>query len=436
MIDSFNQGLLNFLNASPTPFHAVEYMSSELEDAGFKKLGENEAWELEVGGRYYVTRNGSSIIAFVNGEDDVIDHGIRMVGAHTDSPCLKVKPNPDIYHKGYWQLGIEVYGGVLRTPWMDRDLSLAGRVSVRDTSGDIHNLLVNFEEPIATIPNLAIHLDRTVNDGHKLNPQIHMAPILCRYEDGHKPSLNNLLTTYIEANFSGLTLGEILDFELCFYDTAVAAIIGLNEDFIAGARLDNLLSCYIALEAMISCDVKSSTLMICNDHEEVGSMSASGAQGPMLDTVLKRWLNGDSKVARVLDKSMMISVDNAHGVHPNYAEKHDANHGPILNEGPVIKINNNQRYATNSETSAQFRAICADAGVPYQAFVTRADMGCGSTIGPITSSEVGVKTIDIGVPTFAMHSIRELAGSADSFNLVKVLKAFYKLRSAPGAVNG
>jgi len=434
MIDTFNQGLLNFLNESPTPFHAVSYMRSELDDAGFEQLKEGDEWNLTEGGRYYVTRNDSSIIAFVNNTKDISERGITMAGAHTDSPCLKVKPNPDIYQKGYWQLGVEVYGGVLRTPWMDRDLSLAGRVSVRNLEGEILNLLVNFEDPIATIPNLAIHLDRNVNDGHKLNPQTQMAPIICRYNEDNKPNIKALLTNYIEANYADVQLSEILDFELSFYDTAPAAITGLNSDFIASARLDNLLSCYIALEAIINSDGSRAALMICNDHEEVGSMSSTGAQGPMLDTLLRRWLGDDHRVARVLDNSMMISVDNAHGVHPNYVEKHDLNHGPLLNEGPVIKINNNQRYATNSETSAQFRAICADIGVACQAFVTRADMGCGSTIGPITSSEIGVKTIDIGVPTFAMHSIRELAGSADAYNLAQVLKSFYQLENAPGAI--
>lgn len=434
MIDSFNQGLVNFLNASPTPFHAVEYMVAELRDAGFQPLNEGDEWQLEDGGRYYVTRNDSSIIAFIKGRQDEAQSGIRMVGAHTDSPNLRVKPNPDLYEKGYWQLGIEVYGGVLRAPWMDRDLSLAGRVTVRLSNGKLRNLLVNFEDPIATIPNLAIHLNRTVNDdGAKLNPQTQMAPVLGRYTDDHKPTLNDLLKNYIDANYADVCVDEILDFELSFYDTQGARLVGVNRDFLCAARLDNLLSCYIGLEALISSGDEVSSLLVCNDHEEVGSMSAAGAQGPMLETLLRRWLGDDERVARVIDRSMMISVDNAHGVHPNYVNAHDGSHGPLLNHGPTIKINANQRYATTSETSAQFKALCADSGVPCQSFVTRADMGCGSTIGPITASEVGVRTLDVGVPTFAMHSIRETAGSHDSYNLSKVLAAFFALANPPGA---
>ena len=433
MIDTFNRGLLNFLAASPTPFHAVENMANALSDAGFTRLREGDEWDLQRGGRYFITRNDASIIAFVKGLSDEVETGIRMVGAHTDSPNLKLKPQPDIYTKGYWQLGVEVYGGVLRAPWMDRDLSLAGRVTIRDTAGQLQNLLVNFEDPIAIIPNLAIHLDREANDKGAPNPQEQMAPVLGQCDDDHKPTLNALLLNYIEANYSDLQVDSILDHELSFYDVQRASLVGINKDFIASARLDNLLSCYIGLEAMISAGTDVSTVLICTDHEEVGSMSATGAQGPMLESLLRRWLGSDETVARVLDRSMMISVDNAHGVHPNYVNKHDNNHGPLLNQGPVIKINANQRYATTSETSAQFRTLCADAGVACQAFVTRADMGCGSTIGPITAAELGVKTIDVGVPTFAMHSIRELAGSLDSFNLVAVLKAFYVMKNAPGA---
>lgn len=434
MTEVFNQGMLNFLEASPTPFHATENIASELRDAGFEALSENAEWNLEPGGRYYVTRNDSSVIAFVKGLKPELETGIRMVGAHTDSPCLKVKPNADIYQKGYWQLGVEIYGGVLLAPWMDRDLSLAGRVTVLLQNGELKNILVNFEEAIATIPNLAIHLNRGVNDAFKLNPQLHLVPVLAQIDDEHKPTVVSLLKDYVAIHHSGLQVSDVLDYELCFYDTQAPAVIGLNKDFIVSARLDNLLSCYVGLESIINAGNEYSCLLVCNDHEEVGSASAVGAQGPMLETTLQRWLGSTDMVARVIDRSMMISVDNAHGVHPNYADKHDNNHGPLLNAGPVIKINSNQRYASNSETQAQFRDLCRQTDVPVQAFVTRSDMGCGSTIGPITATGIGVKTLDIGVPTFGMHSIRETAGSEDAANLVKVLQRFYTMSGRPGAL--
>ena len=217
----------------------------------------------------------------------------------------------------------------------------------------------------------------------------------------------------------------MLDYEVFFYDTQAPGLVGLNEEFIASARLDNLLSCFMGLKGLLAADSEQGMLLVCNDHEEVGSASAAGAQGPMLAQLLERLVPDNEQRSRMISRSMMISADNAHGIHPNFADKHDANHGPLINQGPVIKINANQRYATNSETGAIFRKFAEEANVPVQAFVVRSDMACGSTIGPITASEIGVKTIDIGVPQFAMHSIRELAGVKDAQGLVDILKRFY-----------
>ena len=351
MREELIQGLLDFLNASPTPFHATTSLAMRLEAAGYRHLDERATWHTEAGGRYYVTRNDSSIIAFKLGKRPAVDGGIRLVGAHTDSPCLRVKPNPELQRQGFFQLGVEVYGGAL----------LAEQLAME----------------------------------HDFNPD------------------------------------AVLDYELSFYDTQSAAIVGLNQDFIASARLDNLLSCYAGLQALIDADDEETCVLVCTDHEEVGSCSACGADGPFLEQVLRRVLPDGDAFVRTIQRSLLVSADNAHGVHPNYADKHDGNHGPKLNAGPVIKINSNQRYATNSETAGFFRHLCLENEVPVQSFVVRSDMACGSTIGPITASQLGVRTVDIGLPTFAMHSIRELAGSHDLEHLVKVLTAFYSSPELP-----
>ncbi|WP_101759319.1 M18 family aminopeptidase [Oceanicoccus sp. KOV_DT_Chl] len=420
-IKEFNDDLLAFLTASCTPFHAVEQITQRLDVAGFTALREADEWQLGAG-RYYVVRNGSSIVAFNVSDKDPVSSGFRMIGAHTDSPCLKVKPQPELQGEGYFQLGVEVYGGALLNPWFDRDLSLAGRVNFKDKSGAVCSALINFIKPIATVPSLAIHLDREANKNRTVNPQTDIPPLLML--DAADPvNFRELLLAQLLLEHPVCAAVQVLDYELSFYDTQAAALIGLNEDFIASARLDNLLSCYIGLQALIADDSQNSVL-VCNDHEEVGSTSAVGANGPMLKSVLQRILVSDKDLSRSMDQSMIISADNAHGLHPNFADRHDGNHGPRLNAGPVIKMNANQRYATNSDTSSLFKHWCDVAGEPVQSFVVRTDLGCGSTIGPITASELGVKTLDIGVPTFAMHSIRELAGSCDGYSLYRVFQQF------------
>lgn len=433
--NTFNDGLLQYLQQSPTPFHATEQLAERLVAAGFEMLYEAEPWQLQAGGRYLVTRNDSSIIAFVLPVTAALaDTGWRMVGAHTDSPCLKVKPNPDRVKQGYYQLGVEVYGGALLNPWFDRDLSLAGRVSYLDTDGVLQHRLINFVEPVAVVPSLAIHLDREANKKREINPQT-MLPLLLSIADPEqqKLDLRQLLLQQLQAEYPNADTTqavEVLDYELFCYDTQAPAMIGLEQQFIASARLDNLLSCYVGLEGMLQGlaggNADQGMLLVCNDHEEVGSQSAAGADGPFLEQVLERITPEVEQRQRMLAQSVMISADNAHGIHPNFADKHDANHGPMLNAGPVIKINANQRYATNSATSALFRQLAKAEDVPVQAFTVRSDMACGSTIGPLTAAKIGVPTLDIGVPTFGMHSIRELAGSEDAFNLMRVLQRFYR----------
>jgi aspartyl aminopeptidase len=422
----FNQNLLNFLDASPTPFHAVETMSARFDEQGFQHLDEKEAWGKLVAGRYYVTRNGSSILAFTLPDVYLADTGFHMVGAHTDSPCLHVKPRPEKIKQTLWQLGVEVYGGALLNPWFDRDLSMAGRVSYVDSMQEINHTLVDFKKAIATIPSLAIHLDREANTNRTVNPQNHLPPIIMQVEKGETKDFRDLLLTQIKQQQPDCDIVKVLDYEISLYDVQGAAVIGLNDDFISSARLDNLLSCYVGLNALLKADDQTAKLLICTDHEEVGSVSTSGAQGSLLESVMLRLCPDIESHHRMLQRSMMISVDNAHAIHPNFADKHDAEHGPKLNHGPVIKSNANQRYATNSETSAFFRQLCDKVDIPVQDFVVRSDMGCGSTIGPITAGSLGIKTIDIGVPTFAMHSIRELAGSQDAYMLDKALTQFFR----------
>jgi len=434
--EDFVNGLLEFIKNSPTPFHTVDTMVHILQQHGFKPLQENQPWQVDLntaGQAYYVTRNDSSIVAFRLNQP-LVENGMQMVGAHTDSPCLKVKPNPEILANNYLQLGVEVYGGVLLNPWFDRDLSLAGRVSYLDADGSIGHQLIDLEKPIAVIPSLAIHLDREANEKRTVNKQKHLPPILMKLPENDVEKsfdFKAMLLKLINANFQPVTnesatAKKVLSYELSFYDTQAPAVIGLHDDFIASARLDNLLSCYTGLMAIINNDGKQNALLVCNDHEEVGSMSAAGAQGPFLKSVLQRLCGNEEDNARMIANSILISADNAHGVHPNYADKHDSNHGPLLNSGPVIKVNANQRYASNSQTGALFEHLCELADVPVQSFVVRSDMACGSTIGPITASEIGVQTVDVGVPTFAMHSIRELAGRWDAYYLYRVLKQFFR----------
>ena len=418
---AFNEALIEFLSQATTPYHAVEAMVAQLKAVGFEDVDDGAVPQAGGGGVF--ERRGGSLIALMPGSKPLQESGVRMVGAHTDSPCLMVKPRPEQSSAGYAQLGVEVYGGALLNPWFDRDLSLAGRVSYLDENGGVATALVDFRRPIAVVPSLAIHLDREANSGRKVNAQTMMSPILA-LGDADSFSLRDLLKDEIEQQ--GLTCNEVLEYELCFYDTQRAALVGLKDEFIASARLDNLLSCFIGLQAMKGSAGEEWSLLVCNDHEEVGSQSASGAQGPMLRQFLESLCGESLTLSSLIRNSMMISVDNAHGVHPNFADKHDPKHGPKLNSGPAIKVNASQRYASSSDGAGLFQVLARRVDEPVQSFVMRADMACGSTIGPITAGELGVTTLDIGVPTFGMHSIRELAGSDDAYSLYRILGEYYR----------
>ena len=430
--NSIVQRIMEHLDAAPTPYHAVERVKMKLSEAGFEALNEAEEWDLKAGEKYYVQRRDASILAFIYGRDELDKTGIRLVGAHTDSPVLKVKPNPDQNKLSYKQLGIEVYGGALLNPWFDRDLSIAGRVVVDGKDG-VDIKLIDFKRPIAFIPSLAIHLDRSANQNRTVNPETDMMPVLMQVgpdnNEQEAVSFNALLAT--EISRQGFSCGEsdIVDFDLSFYDTQGAARVGIEEQFIASARLDNLLSSFIGLESFLQSDGEQSAILALFDHEEVGSQSDVGARSNFLMAFLERLVSSTEKRHRMLHNSMILSVDNAHGIHPNYASKHESGHAPLLNKGPVIKYDANQSYATCIDTSSIIKSLAKSEGVPLQQYVTRADMRCGSTIGPMSAAQTGMRTIDLGIATFGMHSIRELAGCDDLCHLEGLLTAFFKMRS-------
>ena len=417
------QDLLAFLGEATTPFHAVSAMSWRLAAAGFTELEQIDGAELEPGAGYFYTRNGSSIIAFRAGVQPATA-GVRLIGAHTDSPNLSVKPNPMKLRHGVAQLAVDVYGGALLNPWFDRDLSLAGRVNFVDGGGALHAELIDFRAPVAIIPSLAIHLDREANSTRSVNPQRDILPVLLSAESDQPLDFHAMLAQQVRQQYPEYDDVRVLDWEMSLYDTQAPSLVGLQQDFIASARLDNLLSCHAGLAALLAAETDQWSVLVCNDHEEVGSASAVGAQGPMLLDLLDAIAGSAADSRQLRSQSMMMSVDNAHAVHPNFSDRHDENHGPLLNGGPVIKINRNQRYATSGEGAALVRLLAERTEVPVQSFVVRTDMGCGSTIGPITASETGINTVDLGVPTLGMHSIRELAGSRDPDYLVALLTGF------------
>ena len=421
--NAFNQGLLAYLDASPTPFHATREGVRPLLEAGFTRLEEDAAWSLVPGGRYVVTRNDSSLIAFCMGTKPLAETGLRVIGAHTDSPCLKLKPNPEFEQHGSQMLAAEVYGGVLLAPWFDRDLSLAGRVTLVMPNGELVNHLVDLRCPIAVIPSLAIHLDRQANDKRSINKQTHL-PALVACKSDTRFEIKQAVKEAISRETPALADGSVLGFELSFYDTQPARIVGWKGEFVASARLDNLLSCYTGLCALRDADPALPQLLVCNDHEEVGSGSTAGARGNFLESVLQRLLPDHESRARAMARSMLVSTDNAHAVHPNFGDRHDPRHAPLINGGPALKVNANQSYATSSESAAVFLRAAQEAGVTVQSFVARTDLGCGSTIGPLAATRLGLRTVDVGVPTFAMHSIREMAGTADAHALYRVLGRF------------
>jgi aspartyl aminopeptidase len=423
--------LMAFLDHSPTPYHAAAESVRRLVAAGFRELSEADPWSLEPGDRRYAVRGDSSLVAFQVGRTTPAEGGFRVLGAHTDSPNLRLKPLADTGAHGYRQLAVEPYGGVLLHTWLDRDLSLAGRVALRGDAAP-HTRLVDFARPLLRVPSLAIHLNREIHqEGLKLNAQTQLVPV-GGLEQG--PPLAELLASELRAQGdAGVRAEDVVGFDLALYDVQRAAVAGLRGEFLHSARLDNLASCHASLCALIAaCDApppEFTRLVVLYDHEEVGSRSAQGAGGTLLADTLERAVSGfkggaPQGLPRAVARSSMISVDMAHAVHPNYADRHEPGHRPVIGRGPVLKTNASQSYASDARSAGLFRQLCAEAGIEPQHFVARSDMGCGSTIGPISAARVGISTVDVGNPMLSMHSCREMAGTADVAPMLSVLTRF------------
>lgn len=411
--------LLAFLRASPTPFHAVEQARRRLEAHGFRALEEAEPWDRLAPGSYLVTSSGTNLFAFVLPEAREHRRQFRIVGAHTDSPNLRLKPNAEYTSEGYAQLGVEVYGGVLLNSWLDRDLGLAGRVVVRDDRGAIANHLVCIDRPILRVPQLAIHLDREVNDkGLVLNRQDHLAAVLGLASSGM--SLAKLV-----AEAAGVAPDRVVASDLMLFDLTPPVLGGAAGELIFSARLDNLAMCHAAVTALQRVARPTAIPVIALfDHEEVGSASAAGAGSAVLPRILERLVANREELHQACARSTCISADMSHAVHPNYASRHEPRHRPQLNGGPVIKTNTQQRYATTAATAAMFAQLCQAEDVPVQHYAHRTDLPCGSTIGPITSTLLGIATVDVGNPMLSMHSARELAGARDPELMTRVLARY------------
>jgi aspartyl aminopeptidase len=417
------QELLDFIDASPSPWHAVSHIAERLKSNGFKPLIENQPWQFRKNGKYFVVRDGASIIAFIVGDKPIAESGFKIVGAHTDSPGLRLKPKAAFASQGTAQLGVEVYGGPILATFTDRDLSLAGRVTVREGSS-VQTHFVRIKEPTVRLPNLAIHMNREVNEkGLVLNKQTGL-PLIFGYAADTVDAHHQLTSALVQQ--INIKPEDILTWDLNIYDTQKGMLWGLNQEFVANSQLDNLASCHAAIEALIATQKPEATA-ICAlfDHEEVGSESATGASGSFMMDVMARICastntNAEDRLRGVAN-SFFISADMAHAFHPNHTGSYEPCHHVHVNQGPVIKTNVNQRYSTNAETAARFIGLCEAAGVPYQQYAHRSDLGCGSTIGPILAAQLGMSSVDVGNPMWAMHSIRESAGALDHYYMTQVL---------------
>ena len=423
--------LLDFIDKSPSPWHAVASIEAAIEAFQFIRLDETAKWQLQAGGRYYVVRDDSSIVLFVLGHKAPTESGFKIVGAHTDSPGFRIRPNAATVSDGIVRLGVEIYGGPILATFTDRDLSLAWRVSYVDEKGNLAYKLVCFDRSLLRLPNLAIHMNRSVNeDGLKLHKQNGLPLLFAQLTDEQlpKPYFLQLLE-----KATGIGAAQLLSWDLAVYDTQKGAFWGANEEFYADSQIDNLVSCHAGLQALLDDailnNVESTLVCAFFDHEEIGSESHIGAAGSFLSDVLQRISIATSAeredTTRALAQSFLISADMAHAYHPNFPSSYDADHKVFVNKGPVIKSNANRRYSSESVSTARFIQWCEAAGVPYQRYSHRSDLPCGSTIGPIASAKLGIRSIDVGCPMWAMHSIRESAGVQDHESMIKVLKRFF-----------
>lgn len=468
---NYPQEFVKFLNASHSPYHAVHNIKAHLKEHGFSELNERDAWngKLSQMGKYFVTRNNSSIIAFAIGGKWSPGNAIAITGAHTDSPTLRIKPLSKRTSEKYTQVGIECYGGGIWHSWFDSDLAIAGRVLVSDKkTGNIISRLVDLKKPLLKIPTLAIHLDREVNQKFEFNKESQLLPVAglskeetntkdkgCDHNEKMSEEQFSSIKSIIERHHERLlelvaeelsidSVDSIEDFELILYDNNPSCLGGLDDEFVFSGRLDNLTSCFTSMHGLsLAADVNIENesgirLMACFDHEEIGSASAQGADSNFLPNILERLTSlrcteddvtkplAKSLILESSSKSFFLSSDVAHAVHPNYASKYESQHKPLMGKGPVIKVNANQRYMTNSPGLVLLKKIADKAQVPLQFFVAANDSPCGSTIGPILASKTGIRTVDIGNPILSMHSIRETGGSADIELQIKLFKEFFE----------
>lgn len=422
-IKNLGKSLIEFLDNSPTAFHAAENIEKILLKNGFTELCECESWTLRSGGKYFVKRNDSSVVSFVVGKDKPVKTGFRIAGAHTDSPLLKIKENGENRSAGCIRVTTEIYGGPIVNTWLDRNLGIAGRVMVKGKSG-FKSTLVNIDRPVAIIPNLAIHMNREVNKGFEFNPQNHLQAILSTDSEA-----KNVLKSMIAAELKE-KVENIGAMDIFVYDLQKGMLVGEDSELISSGRLDNLSMCHAILESF--CAVKNpaaTTVAAFFDNEEIGSKTLMGADSSFTRTILDRIVavtsTGRDDIYVALSKSFLVSADGAHTHHPNFPEKHDPAYAPQMNKGPVIKFSSSFKYATTAQSCAEFEQICLEAGVPCQKIANRSDVPSGSTIGPMSSAALGIKAVDVGNPMWAMHSVRETAGTVDHYYMKQALTHFY-----------
>ena len=423
--------LVDFLYDSPSACHGVKATQKILDENGFIEIKETDKWDLQAKGKYYVIKNDSALIAFEVGTGDIEETGLRLIGAHTDVPGFRIKPNPQMISEGkYVKLNTEVYGGPILHTWFDRPLSIAGKVSLKGASPlKPETRLVNINKPLLIIPSLAIHMNREVNEGFKINRQVDTLPLLGLINDKLEKEdyLMNILAEELKVNKE-----DILNFELGLYEYEKGMLIGMNEELISSGRFDDLWMVYAGIKALVdSRENEATKVMICIDNEEIGSLTAEGANSTLLNNILERIALGLGKdregYYRALANSIMISADLAHAVHPNLGDKHDPTNRPVLEGGPVLKIAASGSYSTDSFNGAVFAGICEAAGVPFQKFVNRSDVRGGTTIGPVTAANLTIPVIDMGAPVLGMHSIRELASVKDNYYTIKAFTEFFSL---------
>lgn len=424
--------LLEFINESPTAYHATNNVKKMLDESGFKELKESDTWKLNKGDKGYVIKNDSAIIAFEIGTGKIEEEGFRLIGAHTDSPSFKVKPAPEmVVENKYIKLNTEVYGGPILNTWFDRPLSLAGRVTLKGvTPFKPLTKLININKPLLVIPNLAIHMNRNVNEGYAINKQKDTLPLLGFINENLEGNKEKTGILEIIKNKLKVEKEDILDFDLFLYEHERGCLLGLNEEMISASRLDDLWMVFSGVKALLeSKQNKATKVMVCVDNEEIGSLTSQGARSSLLKNILERITlslgKNKEEFFRTIAKSVMISADLAHAVHPNQVEKHDPTNRPVLGKGPVIKIAASGSYSTDSYASAIFQGICKEIKVPYQKFVNRSDVRGGTTIGPITSADLSIPVIDMGAAIIGMHSIRELASVKDNEYTIKAFTKFF-----------